>query len=104
MNWNAAKSFCTSLNSHLVEIFDASQQSYIEQISVEIGLTSNKWTGLIKDGSYWRWDNSGTIANFFDWEYSAAATGGGNCVRLCPNKWHDVSCTSSHYPICQTSS
>ena len=107
MDWDSAKSFCTSLNeqAYLIEILNSNQQDFVEQKGQELGIYGNlMWTGLTYDGSSMVWDNSQIKADFFDWEgnYGHQASSTNNRVRLCGGwKWHFVPESGSHYPICQ---
>ena len=108
MDWDSAKSFCTSLNeqAYLIEIFNSNQQDFVEQKGQELGIYGNlMWTGLTYVGSSWYWDNSQKKADFFKWESSSFSSIGSstiNRIRLCGDwKWHPRPRSSSHYPICQ---
>ena len=55
-----AETFCTSLDSHLVEIFDQNQQDFIKQKAQQIG--EDFWIGLKRVGSStWKWIDSNQV-------------------------------------------
>ena len=70
-----AKTFCTSLDSHLVEIFDQNQQDFIKQKAQQIG--ENFWIGLRHYHAFiWEWMDSKSKQGIpFKHSYNAWAPG-----------------------------
>ena len=105
-----AETFCTSLDSHLVEIFDQNQQDFIKQKAQQIG--EDFWIGLKRVGSStWKWIDSNQVLS--NKSYNAWAPGephNGNSGQLAVlyqiinYQWVDMACPCSHhkyYSICQ---
>ena len=66
-------SFCKSKspNSHVVEIFNQKQQSFLAQKAAEVATSTWKtrdwWIGLQKSGKSWIWHSSSKTASYTDW-------------------------------------
>ena len=68
-----AEAFCTSLGSHLVEIFNQDQQDFIKQKAEVIGEAEFNggywWIGLKREhfSSTWKWIYSNQLPNYTSW-------------------------------------
>ena len=102
-----AETFCTSLDSHLVEIYDQNQQDFIKQKAKQIGV--DFWIGLKRVGSStWKWiDSNQVLSNksYNAWGPGEPHNGHGHqlAVLLWGGHWVDMTLTSYHkyYSICQ---
>jgi len=121
--WLEASLFCESLNSSMVEILTSEDQDLLSMLSnLEIGLTSvdGWWVGLDDIGheSVWTWEQSGTVASFYNWVSGRPSIDWANkedCVFIVPDPdkadnflWMDSDCnarisddTKIIAPLCQ---
>jgi len=118
--WLEASLLCESLNSSLVEIFSAEEQDLLSLLSsLEIELTSvdGWWVGLDDIGheGVWTWEQSGTVAEFYNWASGSPSTEWANsedCVFIVSDTeqadnflWMDSECntdgTKIIAPLCQ---
>ena len=81
-----AEEFCTSLDSHLVEIYNQDQQDFItqkaKQIRNETSYGGFWWIGLkrARNSSTWKWIYSNQAPNYTSW---ANAEWAGACTKFC---------------------
>ena len=71
MSWENAKLYCQNKRqgSHLVEIFDADQQTLVKQKTIENGIGKRWWIGLSdkEQETTYKWAYSNQIATYFAW-------------------------------------
>ena len=107
--WLEASLFCESLNSSMVEILTSEDQDLLSMLSnLEIGLATvdGWWVGLDDIGheSVWTWEQSGTVASFYNWVSGRPSTDWANkedCVFIVPDPdkadnflWMDSDCNA----------
>ena len=106
------KKYCESLeyeNSHLVEIYDSTQQKFLKEMLLNFDNSLTWWIGLTDseiEGT-WKWDFSGNISTYHPWGIDEP--NGGvyeNCATLdfsIKDGWSDYGCSLECciYPICQ---
>ena len=114
MPWNDAKNYCESLeyeNSHLIEIYDSTQQKFLKEMLLNFDNSLTWWIGLTDseiEGT-WKWDFSGNISTYLPWGIDEPNGGGQeNCATLdfsIKDGWSDygcsLECSCCIYPICQ---
>ena len=109
MNWDDAQHYCETQeyeNSHLVEIYDSMQQTFLQEELLQYKNSYVWWIGLTgnrNDGN-WKWDFSGKISTFFSWGINEPNGREIECVSLWYQQefsWCDVWCGWEFFPICQ---
>lgn len=112
MPWNDAKNYCENLeyeNSHLVEIYDSTQQKFLKEMLLNfdnsfvwlIGLTDSEIEGT------WKWAFSGNVSTYLPWGIDEPNGGvQENCATLdfrVKDGWTDYTCFIDYnmHPICQ---
>ena len=99
-----AETFCASLDSHLVEIFNQNQQDFIKQKAQQF--RNMFWIGLKRFGSNtWKWINSNQQPNYTAWSPGMPHNGGAPMAVMHSSydyNWADVNKNYyKHYAICQ---
>ena len=101
-----AETFCASLDSHLVEIFDQNQQDFIKQKAKQIG--EDFWIGLKRVDDLtntWKWIHSSKAPKYTAWSSGEPHNGGGDMALIYQSfgyKWADVNGNHyKYYSICQ---
>ena len=99
-----AETFCASLDSHLVEIFNQNQQDFIKQKAQQF--RKMFWIGLKRFGSNtWKWIYSNQQPNYTAWSPGEPHNGGGPMAVMHSSydyNWADVNKNYyKHYSICQ---
>ena len=107
--WLEASLICESLNSSMVEILSAEEQDLLSMLSsLETGVTSvdGWWVGLDDIGheGVWTWEQSGTVASFYNWISGSPSTEWANdedCVFILSDTeqadnflWKDSECNA----------
>ena len=87
-SWFVAKTFCENLNSHLVEIFDSTQQTFLKQKLLEFDKSFVWWIGLTDSPNYsvegtWIWLSSGNISTYYSWGINEPNGGVNKEINIC---------------------
>ena len=109
MTFNDAKNYCETLefeNSHLVEIYNSTQQTFLKENLLQKNENLQLWIGLTdsEEEGVWKWASSGNIATYFSWGKGEPSNKGHNCVRLYYGEdyaWFDNTCNTHYGFICQ---
>ena len=114
MNFEDAKKYCASLNSHLIEFHTQAQMGFLKQKVIEIH--STVWTNLSTGWVWWLGLEFRSDGKWY-WIHSNTICGFGKCWNLDPHDvgypeltiaWHsngsskdDEKESELNYPICQ---
>ncbi|MAA79990.1 MAG: hypothetical protein CL916_12115, partial [Deltaproteobacteria bacterium] len=104
--WSVAKGECASLGYHLVTINDSGEDSWIDGQIQNFSSSHRWWIGYndITLEDYWDWDGPyGIYTNWSTGEPNDAGSGE-DCVLLNQTSsggWHDASCSTSTYFVCE---
>ena len=98
-----AETFCASLDSHLVEIFNQNQQDFIKQKAQQFH--NSFWIGLKRFDTTWKWINSNQQPNYTAWSPGEPHNNGRTMAvmyRSYDYNWVDVHGNIfQSYSICQ---
>ncbi|GCC19748.1 hypothetical protein chiPu_0021141, partial [Chiloscyllium punctatum] len=107
-NWTEAQRSCALLDANLVVINKPEEQAFVEKWLANNGY----WIGLretVSEGD-WRWVDGTDYTSSVKFWASGQPNGkdhqgvGEDCVMIDENaEWHDWSCSSLHYSICEKS-
>ncbi|XP_033756327.1 perlucin-like [Pecten maximus] len=112
-DWSQATVVCKEMNSHLLEIEDAAEESFIRGfLSLHWRTYSPAlfWVGgndILEEG-YWEWA-SGKTMTYTNWDDGEPSNGGSDdnnehCLAMDQDaawKWHDQECEETRYAICE---